>query len=65
MMPKRTEDRVDLFKVVLDRVINLDHPLAKLAEEFDWDIIWSEIELVFCDTNDRTSTDTRLVTGLF
>ncbi len=31
MTPKRVEDRPDLFHVTLDRVINLDHPLAKLS----------------------------------
>jgi len=65
MTPKRTEDRPDLFHVALDRVINLDHPLAKLAEEFDWELIRSEIEPVFCDTNGRPGADTRLVIGLF
>jgi IS5 family transposase len=65
MTPKRVEDRPDLFQVALDRVINLDHPLAKLSEEFDWELIRSEIEPSFCDTNGRPGADTRVVVGLF
>jgi IS5 family transposase len=65
MTPKRTEDRANVFHVALDCVINLDHPLAKLVEEFDWERIRSEIEPVFFDTNGRPAAETRVVTGLF
>jgi len=65
MKPKRVEDRPDLFHVALDRVINLDHPLAKLTEEFDWELIRTEIEPLFCDTNGRPGADSRVVVGLF
>ncbi|MFM8933254.1 MAG: IS5 family transposase [Gemmataceae bacterium] len=65
MTPKRVEDRPDLFHVALDRVINLDHPLAKLTEEFDWELIHTEIEPLFCDTNGRPGADSRVVVGLF
>jgi hypothetical protein len=65
MTPKRLEDRPDLFHVALGRVINPDHPLARLSKEFDWELIRSEIEPSFCDTNCRPGTDTRMVVGLF
>jgi hypothetical protein len=38
------EYRPYLIHVALDRVINLDHPLAKLSGKFDWELIRSEIE---------------------
>ncbi len=37
MIPKRTNSKPDLFGVSLGEVINLDHPLIKLADEFDWE----------------------------
>ncbi len=65
MTPKRVDDRPDLFQVALDRVINLDHPLAKHSEEFDWGLIRTEIEPSFCDTNGRPGADSRVAVGLF
>jgi hypothetical protein len=65
MTPKRVEDRPDLFHVALDRAINLDHPLEKLSEEFDWELIRTEIEPVFCETNDRPVAGSRMVVDLF
>jgi|LakMenEpi03Aug12_release.lakeMendotaPanAssembly.Ray.scaffolds.fasta_scaffold57654_5 hypothetical protein len=47
------------------RVINLDHPLAKLSGEFDWELIRSEIEPSFCDTNGHPVADTRVLVRLF
>ena len=35
MTPKRTESNPDLFEISLVQVINLNHPLVKLASEFD------------------------------
>jgi transposase, IS5 family len=65
MIPKRTNSKPDLFGVSLGQVINLDHPLIKLADEFDWEAIRLEIEPSFCDVNGRPGADVRLVLGLF
>ena len=65
MTPKRTESNPDLFEISLVQVINLNHPLVKLASEFDWEGIRQEIEPSFCDANGRPGADVRVVIGLF
>ena len=65
MTPKRTESNPDLFEISLAQVINLNHPLIKLASEFDWEGIRWEIEPSFYDVNGRPGADFRVVIGLF
>jgi hypothetical protein len=35
--PKRQDSNPDLFEISLVQVINLNHPLVKLASELDWE----------------------------
>lgn len=65
MLPKRTDCVPDLFTVSLKKVISLDHPLVKLADQIDWEAIRREIEPAFCDDNGRPGADVRVVIGLF
>ncbi|TWT60686.1 Transposase DDE domain protein [Rubinisphaera italica] len=65
MLPKSSRSEPDLFTVSLKKVIDLEHPLVKLAALIDWDAIRREIEPVFCDDNGRPATDVRVVMGLF
>ncbi len=41
MRPKepRNSDAHDLFRSRLDQIVDLDHPLAKLARVIDWDFL--------------------------
>jgi hypothetical protein len=65
MTPKRVKYRPDLFLMALNQVINLGHPLAKLSGKFDWELIRSEIEPSFSDTNDRPGADNPVGVGHF
>ena len=65
MIPKRTEAEPDLFSVSLTQVIHLDHPLVRLAKEFDWEQIRREIEPCFNESQGRPGAPVRLVIGLF
>lgn len=64
MTPKRTDAKPNLFEVPLAQVIDLNHPLVKMAASFDWEGIRREIEPVFCETNGRPAADVRVVVGL-
>ncbi len=64
MTSKRTDGTPDLFDTPLAKMINLNHPLVKLAATFDWEGIRREIEPVFCDSNGRPAADVRVVVGL-
>ncbi len=61
MTPKRTDANPDLFGVSLEQVINLNHPLLRLASEWDWKGIRREIEPSFCEVNGRPEADVRVV----
>jgi len=65
MTPKRTDAQPDLFDRSFFGLINRDHPLVKLAGEFDWENLRREVEPCFCDDNGRSGADTRLIIGLF
>lgn len=39
MKPSKTDNEPQLFQSSLEAIINLDHPLAQLAEAVDWDYL--------------------------
>ena len=39
MSKPRDNRHKDLFRPALDEIIDLGHPLARLAEEIDWDFL--------------------------
>ena len=65
MTPKRTDAQPDLFDRSLFGLINMNHPLVKLAGQFDWESLRREVAPSFCDDNGRPSADSRVVLGLF
>ena len=65
MTPKRTDAQPDLFDRSLFGLINMDHPLVKLAGQFDWESLRREVAPSFYDDNGRPGADTRLILGLF
>jgi IS5 family transposase len=54
----------NLFKVFLKDIVNLNHPLARLAGEVDWNQFEEALAPVFADEEGRPSADVRLVVGL-
>ena len=52
-----------MFKIKLNRIINVEHPLAKLAKQIDWNAFDQEFETFFTD-EDRPAIATRLMFSL-
>ena len=65
-MSKPREDRQkDLFRPSLDQIIDLGHPLVRLAQEIDWDFIDGRFASVCRPGPGQPPLPTRLVAGLF
>lgn len=44
---ERDDPQMDLFKVELAALLNLDHPMVRLADKFDWDQFKQSLEAIF------------------
>jgi transposase, IS5 family len=66
MLPKeRVESgQSDIFRSRLDSIIDLGHPLAKLARLIDWRFLEREFGAVYADVAGRPPLPTRLMAGL-
>jgi len=47
MKPKTTGNHPDFFRSQLSRIINLSHPLCRLADKTNWDRLEGEIDQVY------------------
>ena len=65
MSKPRDERHRDLFRPPLDEIIDLGHPLARLAGEIDWDFLDERFGLVYQAGPGQPPLPTRLVAGLF
>ena len=61
--PRDTQQR-DLLPPALDQVIDLGHPLVRLAQEIDWGVIGGRFSMVCQAGPGRPPLPTRLVAGL-
>jgi len=66
MRPKERRDsgQSDLFKARLDQIVDLGHPLAKLAATIDWRFLEERFGAVYTDKPGQPPLPTRLMTGL-
>lgn len=67
MKPQKSENtdpQGELFRVELIRIIDVKHPLAKLAGEIEWDALEKAFEGLYCGDNGRPAYSTRLMVGL-
>ena len=66
MRPKEPQnsDAHDLFRSRLDQIVDLGHPLAKLARVIDWDFLEESFGAVYTDAPGRPPLPTRLMAGL-
>jgi IS5 family transposase len=66
MLPKerRETGQTDLFRSRLDQIIDLDHPLAKLARRIDWAFLEKSFGQAYEDIPGRPPLPTRLMAGL-
>lgn len=56
--------RFDFFRARLDQIIDLDHPLARLARTTDWGFLEATFGVVYEDGPGHPPLPTRLMAGL-
>jgi transposase, IS5 family len=66
MRPKEVWDsgQNDLFKARLDQIVDLGHPLARLAATIDWRFLEERFGAVYSDKPGQPPLPTRLMAGL-
>ena len=66
MRPKERRDngQKDLFRARLDQIVDMTHPLAKLARSVDWGFLEARFGAVYSDTPGHPPLPTRLMAGL-
>ncbi|MFK4526136.1 hypothetical protein ABIF90_004117 [Bradyrhizobium japonicum] len=65
MSHPRDDRQDDLFRPSLEKIINLRHPLVRLAAEIDWDFLAGRFSSVCRLGPGQPPLPTRLVAGLF
>jgi IS5 family transposase len=61
----RDDRQDDLFRASLEAIINLRHPLVRLAAEINWDFLAKRFSSVYRIGPGQPPLPTRLVAGLF
>ena len=66
MRPKERRDsgQSDFFKARLDQIVDMGHPLAKLASTVDWRFLEERFGAVYSDKPGQPPLPTRLMAGL-
>jgi IS5 family transposase len=66
MRPKERRDsgQSDFFKARLDQIVDMNHPLAKLATTIDWRFLEERFGAVYTDKPGQPPLPTRLMAGL-
>jgi IS5 family transposase len=66
MLPRerRETGQTDLFKARLDQIVDMNHPLAKLARTIDWRFLESSFGSVYSAGPGQPPLPTRLMAGL-
>jgi len=66
MRPKERRDsgQNDLFRARLDQIVDMNHPLAKLARSVDWAFLEARFGAVYSDRPGQPPLPTRLMAGL-
>jgi IS5 family transposase len=62
--PPQSNRQGDLFRVELDRIVDLRHPLIKLSATVQWDRLDALFGQTFCPDNGRPAVSTRLMVAL-
>jgi IS5 family transposase len=66
MRPKerRQTGQSDLFRARLDQIVDLDHPVVKLAAAIDWRFLEEQFGAIYTDAPGRPPLPTRLMAGM-
>ena len=62
--PQNKDKQSDLFRVELERIIDVGHPLVKLSKQIDWETLDGSFRPLFCEDNGRAACASRLMIGL-
>jgi IS5 family transposase len=62
--PSPATTQPDLFQTELKSIINLSHPLVKLAEEFNWDEFEQQLQPTYAPVMGAPGINTRLMVAL-
>jgi IS5 family transposase len=62
--PRRDTGQQDLLRSRLDQIVDLSHPLAKLAATLDWPFLETRLGEVYSDGPGQPPLPTRLMAGL-
>ena len=61
---QRETGQTDMFRSRLDQIIDLNHPLARLARTIDWGFLERELGAVYSDGAGQPPLPTRLMAGV-
>jgi transposase, IS5 family len=61
---RRESGQNDLLRARLDQIVDMAHPLAKLARAIDWRFLEGRFGAVYCDRAGHPPLPTRLMAGL-
>jgi IS5 family transposase len=61
---RRESGQNDLFRARLDQIVDLGHPLAKLAQAIDWRFLEARFGAAYSDRAGHPPLPTRLMAGL-
>jgi transposase, IS5 family len=66
MRPKERRDsgQKDLFRARLDQIVDMNHPLARLARSVDWEFLATRFGAAYTDKPGHPPLPTRLMAGL-
>ena len=56
--------QLDIFKIPLKQIINMNHELVCLSQKMDWDKLEEQLGVYYCHTNGRMSIPIRKVAGV-
>ena len=62
--PSNATGQADLFRAELKSILNLEHPLVKLAQEFDWDAFEQQLQPTYAPVMGAPGINTRLMVAL-
>ncbi len=63
-MLKNSVNEPNLFQMYLPNILNLSHPLCKLADSIDWDDLRESFKVLYCEDFGRPAKSVRLMVGL-
>ena len=64
MLSKKHPETLEMFRSRLDQVINMNHPLVKLADAIEWSFFGEAYSKHYSDDQGRPSKTIRLMVGL-